>query len=73
MPWTTADREILLNAMREIAKGERVTSVTTADRSETKQIASLDDLKKLLDQIDAATTPATQRPRLLRSRYSKGL
>jgi len=73
MPWTVADREIILQAMRDIAKGERVTEVTTADRQETRQIASLDDLKKLLDQIDSATTPAAQRPRLLRSRYNKGL
>lgn len=73
MPWTQADREIILDAMRAIAKGERVTSVTTADRSETYQVATIDDLKKLLDQIETSATPSTKRPRVLRSRYSKGL
>jgi hypothetical protein len=70
MPWTTADREIILDAIRDIAEGKRVTSVTTADRSETYQIADVGDLQKLLDTINANVQ---NRPRLLRSRYSKGL
>jgi hypothetical protein len=71
MPWTEADRETVLDAMRQIIAGERVVEVTTADRSETRQVASLDELRKILGEIDA--TGVTPRPRLLRGRYSKGL
>lgn len=71
MPWTEADRETVLEAMREIVAGKRVVSITTADRSETRQVANLAELQKILDSI--STGGATHRPRLLRSRYSKGL
>ena len=70
MPWTKADRENVLEAMREIIDGKRVVSVTTADRSETRQITTLKELEDLLTSIDGLVT---SRPRLLRSRYNKGL
>lgn len=70
MPWTQADRENVLEAMREIIDGKRVVMLTTADRSETRQAATIKDLQDILDIIDAVTAP---RPRLLRSRYNKGL
>ncbi len=73
MPWTKADREIVLEAIRDIADGKRVTQIMTADRQETYQVASLDDLQKLLDRIDAVSPGTAPRPRILRSRYSKGL
>jgi hypothetical protein len=57
--------------MREIVDGKRMVSVTTADRSETYQAFTVQDLQKLLDMIDGANNK--NRPRLLRSRYSKGL
>lgn len=70
MPWTKADRENVLEAMREIIDGKRVVSVTTADRSETRQMTTLKELEDLLTSIDGLVTA---RPRLLRSRYNKGL
>jgi len=57
--------------MRQIIAGERVVVLTTADRSETRQIANLEELRKILGEIDA--TGVTPRPRLLRGRFSKGL
>ena len=71
MPWTEDDRETVLDAMRQIIAGERVVEVTTADRSETRQVASLDELRKILGEIDQ--TGVVTRPRLLRGRFNKGL
>ena len=70
MPWTNADRENVLEAMRQIIDGKRVVTLTTADRSETRQVATLKDLQDILDSIDASKVT---HPRILRSRFSKGL
>src|ERR671918_51679 len=66
MPWTEADKEAVLEAMRQIIAGERVIVLTTADRSETRQVASLEELRDILGEIDASVTP---RPRIFRTSY----
>jgi hypothetical protein len=68
MPWTSEDREMILDAMREIIAGKRLVVVTTADRSETRQITRLEELQDILNKIDG-----TAQPRIFRTRYSKGL
>jgi hypothetical protein len=70
MPWTAEDRECVLDAKRQIIAGKRLVVVTTSDRSETRQIVKLEELDAILAQIDARISP---RPRIFRTRYSKGL
>jgi hypothetical protein len=70
MAWTEDDRAAVEQAMRDIIANKRVITLTTADRSESRQITKLDELRAILAQIDQAVTP---KPRIFRTRYCKGL
>ena len=78
MAFIADDLTKIEDAIRAHIEGKRVVSWTFSDRVERRSDTPLAELVKLRDQIKeevaATQTDATKRrPRLFRSRYSKGL
>jgi phage baseplate assembly protein W len=75
MAWTQAEIEKIRCAILKKATGERLTSVDLGGRLESYADAPLDQLRALLEEIEAEVEAAsgTQRSRVFRTRYNKGL
>lgn len=71
MAWTELDKQNLEDAIRQLIKGERTVSLTTADRSETWQALDLATALKLREQH--ATELSRPKGRLFLTRHEKGL
>jgi hypothetical protein len=72
MAWTSQDIADIEAAIRKKAKGERLTNVDLGGRIESYADANLEDLQKLLERM-RFEAPSTPHPRILRSRFEKGL
>lgn len=72
MIWTESDVRCLKKAVMDKAEGKRVTALQLGERLEQFADASLDQLKALLgDATNSVNGP--QRPKIFRTRQSKGL
>ena len=78
MAFIADDLTKIEDAIRAHIEGKRIVSWTFSDRVERRSDTPLAELIKLRDQIKeelaaVQTDPTKRRPRLYRSRYSKGL
>ncbi len=78
MAFNADDLTKIEDAIRSHIEGKRIITWTLSDRVERRSDTPLAELVKLRDQIKeevaaAQTDPTKRRPRLFRSRYSKGL
>lgn len=75
MSWTQEEVEQIRCAILKKATGQRLTAVDLGGRVEQYADATLDQLRALLEEMESevATTAGTQRGRIFRTRYLKGL
>lgn len=75
--WTSEDLELVEDAIRCMIKGERPVAETISgpagDRIKQWANVTLDQLRALRDEIKASLQTANHRPRIVRTRFDKGL
>ena len=75
--WTEEDRELVRDAIRCKVSGRRIVANTVSgpggDKITQYSDMTLDQLRALLEEIEEFLDTPINRPRILRSRYSKGL
>jgi hypothetical protein len=80
MAWTPADLANIEQAIRDLVAGnKRTVTLTLHDRIVSYERTSLTELRALRDEMKeevnaaAGASASQQRPRIMRSRFSKGL
>ena len=73
MAYSAADLAAIEAAILELAKGERVVSVTIDGRTVQYQQADLEKLAALRNQMQSESQAAAGRPRFVLTSTSKGL
>jgi hypothetical protein len=73
MAYSAADLAAIESAIVQLAKGERVVSVTIDGRTVQYQQADLEKLMALRNQVESETRAAAGRPRFVLTSTSKGL